>query len=104
MLDDITLYWLSNSAASSARLYWENWGKTDPTEEIDIPTAFSIFPAETVRASRRWAERVYTNIVHWGEPPRGGHFASFEQPALFVDEVRAGFRAIGAEWRGSKCI
>jgi pimeloyl-ACP methyl ester carboxylesterase len=87
------LYWLPGTAASSGRLYFESF-RAFATETVPVPTACSIFPREIFRASRRWAERQYTNIVHWNELPRGGHFAAFEQPALFVDEVRAGFRSL----------
>ncbi len=90
MLDAITLYWLTNSAASSARLYWES-AEAFKAQTIDLPVGASIFPAEIFRPSRRWAERNYLNLIHWNEPPRGGHFAAFEQPGLFVDELRACF-------------
>ena len=93
MLDNIMLYWLPGTAASSGRLYFESF-RSFGAGTVAVPTACSIFPRELFRASRRWAARKYTNIVHWSEPARGGHFAAFEQPALFVDEVRAGFRAI----------
>jgi len=91
IIDDIMLYWLPGTAASSARLYWESFRRAAAIR-AEVPVACSVFPMEIFRASRRWAERRYPNIVHWGEPPRGGHFAAFEQPALFVEEVRAGFR------------
>ncbi|MEH3101774.1 epoxide hydrolase family protein [Sphingomonas adhaesiva] len=93
MLDNITLYWLSATAASSARLYWESF-RTFAGDAVTIPVGCSIFPREIMRPSRRWAERRYPQIVHWGEPARGGHFAAFEQPALFVEEVRATRRAL----------
>lgn len=93
MLDDIMLYWLTGTGASSARLYWESF-RSFTGDPVSLPTACSIFPRELFRASRRWAARRYTNIVHWSELDRGGHFAAFEQPAIFVDEVRAGFRAM----------
>lgn len=93
MLDDIMLYWLPGTAASSARLYWESF-RTFARDQVTVPTGCSIFPHELFRASRRWAERQYPNIVHWGEPAKGGHFAAFEQPALFVEEVRATFRGL----------
>lgn len=93
MLDDIMLYWLPGAAASSGRLYWESF-RAFATEPVTVPTACSIFPGEIFRASRRWAEKQYTNIVHWNELPRGGHFAAFEQPGSFVDEVRAGFASL----------
>ena len=88
MLDTVSLYWLTNSAASSARLYWHSFA-TFAAGEIDVPTGCSLFPSEIMRLSRRWAERRYRNIVHWNELPRGGHFAALEQPELFVAEVRA---------------
>lgn len=91
MLDDIMLYWLPGTAASSGRLYFESF-RAFATEPVPVPTACSIFPKEIFRASRRWAERQYTDIVHWNELPAGGHFAAFEQPLTFVEEVRAGFR------------
>lgn len=91
MLDDITLYWLTGTGASSARLYWESF-RDFSADPVTLPVACSIFPRELFRASRRWAERKYPNIVHWNELERGGHFAAFEQPALFVEELRAGFR------------
>ncbi|MCW0199126.1 epoxide hydrolase family protein [Sphingopyxis sp.] len=88
MLDTVSLYWLTNSAASSARLYWHSFA-TFAAGEIHVPTGCSLFPNEIMRLSRRWAERRYRNIVHWNELPRGGHFAACEQPDLFVAEVRA---------------
>jgi pimeloyl-ACP methyl ester carboxylesterase len=93
MLDDIMLYWLTGTGASSARLYWESF-RSMGAGTVTVPTGCSIFPKEIFRASRRWAERQYTNIVHWNELDRGGHFAAFEQPAMFVDEVRAAFRGL----------
>lgn len=94
MLDNIALYWFTASAASSARLYWESFGKWGGSGEIRVPVAASIFPHEIFRASRRWAEKRYPTLHHFNELPRGGHFAAWEQPALFVEEVRAGFRAV----------
>ena len=93
MLDNISLYWLTNSAASSARLYWESHGGGGD-RPINLPTAFSIFPQETLRLSRRWAERVFTDIRHWSEPEQGGHFAAWEQPDRFATDVLAAFRKI----------
>ena len=93
MLDDITLYWLTATATSSARLYYESFGAFG-TDKVKVPTGVSIFPKEIVRPSRRWAERQYTNIIHWNELDRGGHFAALEQPKLFVEEVRATFRSL----------
>ncbi|QNE31418.1 epoxide hydrolase [Sphingomonas sp. NBWT7] len=93
MLDDIMLYWLTGTGASSARLYWESFGSFG-AGEVKVPTGHSIFPKEIFKASRRWAERQYTDIIHWNELPRGGHFAAFEQSDLFVEEVRATFRSL----------
>tara|TARA_A100001037_G_scaffold306189_1_gene349753 strand:- start:10150 stop:11289 length:1140 start_codon:yes stop_codon:yes gene_type:complete len=94
MLDNIMLYWLTSSGASSARLYWESFGSFGATKEITTPTGCSIFPKEIARCSRRWAEKRYTNIIHWNELDKGGHFAAFEQPELFVGEVRNCFRQV----------
>jgi pimeloyl-ACP methyl ester carboxylesterase len=90
LLDNVMLYWLTRSGASSARMYWESFGSR-PRDPVEVPTAVSVFPKEIFRPSRRWAERRYRNIVHWEEPDRGGHFAAFEQPELFVEQVRKGF-------------
>jgi pimeloyl-ACP methyl ester carboxylesterase len=100
MLDDVTLYWLTGTGASSARLYWESfrqvseWFNRGGGDQVTVPTGCSIFPKEMPRPSRRWAARRYTDIRHWKELDRGGHFAAFEQPELFVDEVRAFFRLV----------
>ena len=93
MLDDIMIYWLTGTGASSARLYWESFGAFGG-QKVTVPTGCSIFPKEILRPSRRWAEKSYTNIIHWNELDRGGHFAAFEQPDLFVEEVRATFRSL----------
>jgi pimeloyl-ACP methyl ester carboxylesterase len=93
MLDDIMLYWLPGTGASSARLYWESFGRgLAGTGTIGVPVGCSVFPKEIFRPSRRWAERAYADLRYWGEPAKGGHFAAFEQPELFVQEVRAAFR------------
>jgi pimeloyl-ACP methyl ester carboxylesterase len=100
MLDDVTLYWLTGTAASSARLYWESfrqvseWFSQSTSDTVEVPTGCSIFPREMPRPSRRWAARRYTDIRHWHELDRGGHFAAFEQPVLFVEEVRSFFRLV----------
>ena len=102
LLDNLMLYWLPRTGGSSARLYWESIGQVNewisgeaPLEPIDVPTGCSIFPGEIQRPSRRWAERRFPDIRHWNEPDRGGHFAAFEQPELFVDEVRTFFGQLG---------
>jgi pimeloyl-ACP methyl ester carboxylesterase len=93
LLDNVMLYWLPATGTSSARLYWESFGNPS-LAEVAVPTGCSIFPKEIIRTSRRWAEKRFRNIVHWNELPRGGHFAAFEQPELFVQEVRACFRKL----------
>jgi pimeloyl-ACP methyl ester carboxylesterase len=93
LLDNVMHYWLPGAGASSARLYWESFrrGARDP---VAVPAGMSIYPKEIFRASRRWAERRFSDIRHWNELDRGGHFASFERPDVFVDEVRAFFRTV----------
>ena len=90
MLDDIMLYWLTNAGASSARLYWESLDNLGVA--VDLPVAVSVYLNDVNVAPREWAERSYSNIVSFSEVDRGGHFAAFEQPDLFVNEVRAAFR------------
>jgi pimeloyl-ACP methyl ester carboxylesterase len=94
MLDNITLYWLTQTAASSARMYLENAAVIGAPPVIEIPVGCSIFPREIVPAPRSWAERVYPNLIHWNELDRGGHFAAFEQPELFTQELRDCFRSL----------
>ena len=93
LLDNVMLYWLPGTGASSARLYWEsfNQGAADP---VTVPVGCSIFPKEIFRLSRRWAEKRFTDLRHWNELDKGGHFAAFEQPDTYVDEVRAFFRLV----------
>ena len=96
----VTLYWVTRSGASSARLYWESirqvneWISGRVTDTVGAPAGCSIFPRELQRPSRRWAERRFTNIRHWRELDRGGHFAALEQPELFVGELRSFFRLV----------
>jgi len=92
MLDDVMMYWLTNSAASSARLYWESFG-TLGGGKVEVPTGVACFPKEIMKAPRSWCEARY-NITHWTDMPRGGHFAAFEQPELFVEDVRAFFNTL----------
>jgi pimeloyl-ACP methyl ester carboxylesterase len=95
MLDNITLYWLTNSAASSARIYWEYNAAKAPLTELDLPVGVSVFPREGVRVPRIWAERAYHDLVYFNDRiPAGGHFAAFEQPELFTEEVRRFARKI----------
>jgi pimeloyl-ACP methyl ester carboxylesterase len=93
MLDNVMLYWLPGTAASSARLYWESF-RQPGLPEVPLPTGCSIFPKEIFRASRRWAEKRFTKIIHWNELEQGGHFAAFEQPEVFVRELRDCFRKV----------
>jgi pimeloyl-ACP methyl ester carboxylesterase len=100
VLDDFTLYWLTNSAASSARLYWENAGgdligaSAQQTDKISVPVAVSVFPEEVYRAPETWARRAYRNLIYFHEAERGGHFAAWEHPDLFAAELRMGFQAL----------
>ncbi len=98
MLDAISLYWLTNTGASSSRLYWEGYqaggGPFDAFHIPDLPVAVTVFPAEIYPAPRSWGERAYGNLVHWNEVDRGGHFAAWEQPRLLAEELRASFRSL----------
>jgi pimeloyl-ACP methyl ester carboxylesterase len=94
ILDNITLYWLTNTAISSARLYWENKLAFFAPKNVAIPVAVSIFPDEIYAAPRSWAERAYPKLIHYNRLPKGCHFAAWEQPQFFSDEVRAGFRSL----------
>ncbi|HEY8521076.1 MAG TPA: epoxide hydrolase [Gammaproteobacteria bacterium] len=97
VLDNFTLYWLTNTAASSARLYWENRDRdlissaAQRTEEITVPVAITVFPDEVFRAQEAWARRAFPNVIYFHEAERGGHFAMWEHPALFAAELRAAF-------------
>jgi pimeloyl-ACP methyl ester carboxylesterase len=94
VLDNATLYWLTNTAVSSARLYWESKLAFFAPKHVSIPTAVSVFPDEIYAAPRSWAEKAYPNLIHFNKVDRGGHFAAWEQPQLFCDEVRASFRSL----------
>jgi pimeloyl-ACP methyl ester carboxylesterase len=94
VLDNITLYWLTNTAISSARLYWESKLAFFAVKGVSIPVALSIFPDELYEAPRTWAERAYPKLIHYNKVDKGGHFAAWEQPQLFSEEVRAGFRSL----------
>lgn len=99
VLDDFSLYWLTNSAASSARLYWENRDQnlisaaSQKTAEIKVPVAITVFPAEVYRAPETWARRAFRNLIYFHEAERGGHFAAWEHPELFAAELRAAFKS-----------
>jgi len=95
ILDNITLYWLTNTGVSAARLYWENKADFFDAKSITIPFAMSVFPDELYQAPRSWAERAYPdNLTHYNQLDRGGHFAAWEQPQLFSEEMRASFRQL----------
>jgi pimeloyl-ACP methyl ester carboxylesterase len=94
MLDNITLYWLTNTAISSARLYWENKVRFLSAVNVSIPAAVSVFPGEIYQAPRSWTERAYHKLIHYNRLDKGGHFAAWEQPQIFSEEVRAGFRPL----------
>ena len=93
LLDNIMLYWCNASAASSARLYWHSFNDLS-RDEIVLATGCSVYPKEIFRASRRWAERRFKNLIHWNELDKGGHFAAFEVPETFIKEVRDCFRTL----------
>jgi pimeloyl-ACP methyl ester carboxylesterase len=94
ILDNVTLYWLTNTAVSSARLYWESHLAFFAPKGVAIPTAVSVFPDEIYAAPETWAQRAYPNLIHYNRLPNGGHFAAWEQPQLFSEEVRASFRSL----------
>lgn len=100
MLDDVTLYWLTNTAASSARIYWETNGQSvllssaQKTGEISLPVAISVFPQEVYRAPETWARRAYPNLIYFNQVERGGHFAAWEEPEPFSNELRSAFRSL----------
>jgi pimeloyl-ACP methyl ester carboxylesterase len=96
ILDNITIAWLTNTALSGARLYWENWGKLGyfNVKGVSIPVAVSVFPDELYPAPRSWAEQAYPKLIHYNKLDKGGHFAAFEQPQLLSEEIRVGFRSL----------
>jgi pimeloyl-ACP methyl ester carboxylesterase len=100
VLDDFTLYWLSNTAASSARIYWENRGRdlifasAQQTDQIKVPVAITVFPEEVYRAPETWARRAFSNLIYFHHADRGGHFAAWEHPEMFAGELRAAFGSL----------
>jgi pimeloyl-ACP methyl ester carboxylesterase len=96
VLDNITLFWLTNTGISSARLYWENKFPFFDFKNVTIPVAVSVFPGEFYQAPRSWVERAYPSLVHYNKAVKGGHFPAWEQPKLFSEELRAGFRSLRA--------
>ncbi len=94
VLDNITLYWLTNTGVSSARLYWENKLSLYNDADVSVPAAVSVFPGENYQAPRSWTERAYHNLIYYNKAAKGGHFAAWEQPQIFSEEVRAGLRPL----------
>jgi pimeloyl-ACP methyl ester carboxylesterase len=99
VLDNVTLYWLTNTAISSARLYWDTAqlpakGGFFDVRGVEIPVAVSAFPDEIYQAPRSWAERAYPKLIYYNKLDKGGHFAAWEQPQIFSEEIRAGFRPL----------
>jgi hypothetical protein len=100
VLDDITLYWLTNRATSAARIYWETSGQSillaaaQKTNEVSLPVAITVFPEEVYRAPESWARRAYRNLIYFNEVNKGGHFAAWGEPELFSAELRAAFRSL----------
>jgi pimeloyl-ACP methyl ester carboxylesterase len=94
ILDNITLYWLTNTGVSASRLYWEYKGGFFNAKSVSIPVAVSVFPGEQYQAPRSWTERAYPNLIYYNQVDRGGHFAAWEQPELFASELRAAFRSL----------
>jgi pimeloyl-ACP methyl ester carboxylesterase len=100
VLDNFSLYWLTNTSASSARIYWENRGGSlvsagdQKSAEIKVPVAITVFPDEVFRAQEKWARRAFHNVIYFHEADRGGHFAAWEYPELFAEEIRAAFRSL----------
>ena len=97
VLDNITLFWLTKSAVSAARLYWENaragisfFG----AKGVKLPVAVSVFPTEMYRPPKSWAEKAYPHLIHYNKLPKGGHFAAWEQPDYFIEDIRTGLRSL----------
>ena len=94
MLDAISLYWFTNSAASSGRIYWENKSSSLAGPKLTLPVAVTVFPRDIPRPPRSWIEDTYSNLIHYGEADKGGHFAAFEQPEILISEIRTGLRSL----------
>jgi pimeloyl-ACP methyl ester carboxylesterase len=94
VLDNISLYWLTNTGVSASRLYWEYKGGFFNAKGVKIPVAMTIFPGEQYEAPRSWADRAYPNLIYYNRAPKGGHFAAWEQPGIFANELRAAFRPL----------
>jgi len=94
ILDNATLYWVTRTAVSSARLYWESKLAFFAPKGVDLPVGVSVFPDEIYAAPRSWAESAYPKLIHYNRLPKGGHFAAWEQPQLLSEELRAAFRSL----------
>jgi pimeloyl-ACP methyl ester carboxylesterase len=94
VLDNITLYWLTGTAVSSARLYWENKLAFFDIKHITIPVAVSAFPDEIYQVPQTWAEKAFPHLIHYNKLAKGGHFAAWEQPQTFTEEIRASFKSL----------
>lgn len=94
ILENITLYWLTNTAVSSARLYWESKLSFFAPKHVTIPVAVSVFPDEIYAAPQSWTEKAYPELIHYNRLPKGGHFAAWEQPKLFAEELRSSFSSL----------
>ncbi len=94
LLDDVTLYWLTDTGISAARFYWESHLNFTAAADVSVPTAVSVFPRENYQAPRSWTEQAYHNLIYYNRPDKGGHFAAWEQPQLFAEEVRTGLRPV----------
>src|SRR5208282_6475043 len=94
VLDNITITWLTNTALSGARLYWENKFAYFSVKGVSVPVAVRAFPDELYQCPRKWAESAYPKLIHYNKLPKGGHFAAWEQPQLLSEEIRAGFRSL----------
>jgi pimeloyl-ACP methyl ester carboxylesterase len=101
ILDNISLYWFTNTAISSARLYWENKLNFFAPKNVTIPAAISVFPDEIYAAPRSWAEKAYPKLIHYNRLPKGGHFAAWEQPQFFCEEIRTSFRSLRSGFTSS---
>jgi epoxide hydrolase len=99
MLDAISLYWFTNTAASSGRIYWENYSGTLAGPKLTLPVAVTVFPRDIPLPPRSWIEASYSNLIHYGEAEKGGHFAALEQPEILVDEIRTGLRGLRSRSR-----
>jgi pimeloyl-ACP methyl ester carboxylesterase len=94
ILDNITLYWLTNTGVSASRLYWAYMGGFFNAKGVSIPVAVTVFPSEQYQAPRSWTEQAYRNLIYYNQVDKGGHFAAWEQPGLFASELRAAFRSL----------